>query len=67
MKNNNNQEQRMKFVDFWANYVRTHDDKDWSRQQNIIVNQIPDMTAEQFLEMKGEPLPKKRDLDKLPF
>ena len=38
MKNNNNQEQRMKFVDFWANYVRTHDDKDWSRQQNIIVN-----------------------------
>ncbi|MFA4820528.1 MAG: hypothetical protein WC613_06250 [Candidatus Aenigmatarchaeota archaeon] len=54
MKNNEkNQEQRMAFIDFWANYVRTHDDKEWSRLQNIIINQTPGMTAEQFLEMKG--------------
>lgn len=60
MKNNKNQEQRMKFIDFWANYVMTHDDKEWSRQQNAVINQIPDMTAEQFLKMKGEPLPRKK-------
>ena len=60
MKKNENLEARMKFIDFWANYVRTHDDREWSRQQNIVINQIPDMTAEQFLVMKGEPLPKKK-------
>ena len=53
-KNKRNQEQRTKFIDFWAEYVRTHDDKDWSKQQNIIVNQIPNMTKEQFLNMKKE-------------
>ena len=53
-KDKRNQEQRIKFIDFWAEYVRAHDDKDWSKQQNIIVNQIPNMTKEQFLEMKKE-------------
>ncbi|MEK6887952.1 MAG: hypothetical protein AABX14_03345 [Candidatus Aenigmatarchaeota archaeon] len=50
---NKNQEQRMAFIDFWANYVRTHDDKEWSRLQNTVINQTPGMTAEQFLKMKG--------------
>ena len=52
----------MEFVKFWAKYVRTHDDKDWSRQQNIIINSCmkTNMTAEQFLKMKGESLPKKK-------
>lgn len=54
MKNSKNQEQRMKFIDYWAEYVRTHDDKEWSSLQNVIINQTPDMTAEQFLKMKGE-------------
>lgn len=52
-----NQKQRMKFVDYWAEYVRTHSDKDWSRQQNIIINsglKTASMTKEQFLEMKQE-------------
>lgn len=53
-KNNRNREQRMKFIDLWAEYVKTHDDKDWSRQQNIVINQIANMTKEQFLEMKKE-------------
>jgi len=30
--------ERMAFVKFWANYVKTHKDKDWSEQQNIIIN-----------------------------
>ncbi len=33
-----NQEDRINFVKFWANYVRTHSDKEWSKQQNIIIN-----------------------------
>lgn len=33
-----NQEDRTNFVKYWANYVKTHSDKEWSRQQNIIIN-----------------------------
>jgi len=52
-----NQEERMNFVDKWAKYVRTHNDRDWSRQQNVIINsclQNALMTKEQFFKMKGE-------------
>lgn len=30
--------ERLEFIKFWANYVKTHSDKEWSRQQNIIIN-----------------------------
>ena len=33
-----NKEERLNFVRFWARYVRDSDDKEWSRQQNIIVD-----------------------------
>jgi len=33
-----NKEDRINFVKFWANYVKTHSDKDWSEQQNIVIN-----------------------------
>lgn len=52
-----NNRERMDFVNTWAEYVRTHDDKDWSKQQNVIINsclQTASMTTEQFLKMKGE-------------
>lgn len=52
-----NQEERMNFVDKWAKYVRTHNDQDWSRQQNVIINSCLRnalMTKEQFFKMKGE-------------
>ena len=53
-----NQEERMKFVNYWADYVRTHPDKDWSSQQAVLINsQLSNnikMTREQFLRMKGE-------------
>jgi len=29
---------REDFVKYWANWVRTHPDKEWSRQQNIIID-----------------------------
>lgn len=33
-----NRKERLEFVKYWANYVKTHPDKEWSRQQNIIIN-----------------------------
>ncbi len=52
-----NNKERMEFVRKWAEYIRTHDDVNWSRQQNIIINSClkgATMTKEQFLRMKGE-------------
>jgi hypothetical protein len=52
-----NQKERFRFVDQWADYVRTHQDKEWSRQQNLIINsclQTASITKEQFLIMKQE-------------
>lgn len=28
----------MKFVELWAEYVRTHSDKDWSEQQKMLID-----------------------------
>ncbi len=50
-----NQRERFQFILKWAEYVRTHDDKEWSKQQNIIINsclETASMTKEHFLEMK---------------
>ena len=33
-----NQEDRMNFIKYWAEYVKTHSDKEWSEQQNVIIN-----------------------------
>ncbi|MFH1511139.1 MAG: hypothetical protein ABIF10_05590 [Candidatus Woesearchaeota archaeon] len=52
-----NQRERMDFVDYWSKYVMSHPDKEWSRQQNIIINSSLrsfSMTKEEFLRMKGE-------------
>ena len=52
-----NQKERMRFVDKWAEYVKTHSDKDWSKQQNVVINsslKSASMTKEQFFKMKGE-------------
>lgn len=34
----NNAEDRLNFVKYWANYVKTHKDEEWSEQQNILIN-----------------------------
>lgn len=52
-----NEKERKRFVRKWAEYVRTHSDKDWSKQQNVIINsalKTANMTREQFFKMKGE-------------
>lgn len=33
-----NDEDRLNFVKYWANYVKTHSDKDWSKQQNVVID-----------------------------
>ena len=33
-----NWEDRLNFVRYWANYIRTHEDKEWSRVQNEVIN-----------------------------
>ena len=35
-----NRKDRLWFVDYWANYVKTHPDEDWSREQNRLINSI---------------------------
>ena len=50
-----NQKERYRFIDQWADYVRTHSDQDWSVQQNVIINsclRTASMTKEQYLAMK---------------
>ena len=52
-----NETERKRFVHQWATYIRTHDDKIWSKQQNVIINsalQSANMTREQFFKMKKE-------------
>ena len=49
-----NDAQRMEFVEFWAEYARTHDD--WSVQHSKLINSFlqsgKSMTKEQYLNMK---------------
>jgi hypothetical protein len=33
-----NAEERRAFIKRWAEYVRTHDDEEWSRQQNKLID-----------------------------
>jgi len=34
----NNKEERINFTKFWARYIKTHSDEDWSVQQNIVID-----------------------------
>ena len=55
-----NKEERVHFIGFWADYVRTHTDAEWSRQQNVLINAVmsdarrPLLTAKEYLKIKGE-------------
>lgn len=33
-----NFEERLKFIDYWADYVKTHSDKEWSKPQGTVIN-----------------------------
>ena len=41
-----NKTQRLEFVKYWADYVRTHPDKDWSKQQVVLIDSMLDGAQE---------------------
>ena len=52
-----NEKERLAFIDLWSKYVIEHNDKDWSRQQNVIINSCirsANMSIKDFLRMKSE-------------
>ncbi|WP_423746142.1 hypothetical protein V5735_17965 (plasmid) [Haladaptatus sp. SPP-AMP-3] len=56
-------EERRTFIKQWAEYVRTHDDEEWSRQQKTVVDS--QLQSARELAAKGETDPaefvRKRD------
>ena len=55
-----NKEERINFIRFWAAYVRNHSDKEWSKQQNFLINSIlkstKQSTREEYLKSKKKQL-----------
>lgn len=47
-----NKKDRLWFVDFWANYVKTHPDEEWSRQQNVLINSVIGKNAGRTLKIE---------------
>ena len=33
-------DQREEFIDFWVDYMKSHSDREWSRQQNVLINSV---------------------------
>ena len=54
----NNKEERMNFVEYWAEFIRNNSDKVWSKQQKVLIDsQIKNaqsfkMSRKDYLEMK---------------
>lgn len=38
--NKKEKEERLKFVRFWANYIKSHPNKVWSKQQVVLINSV---------------------------
>jgi len=52
-----NNRERLKFIDLWSKYVLEHSDKEWSRQQNVIINsclKTANISKSDYLIMKNE-------------
>lgn len=48
-----NEKDRMNFVRYWAEYVRTHDDEDWSKQQKVLIDSQLENSKNVFRNMFG--------------
>ena len=50
----------MNFVEYWAEYVRTHSDKEWSKQQKVLTDsQMQNakhypLSAKEYLKLRDE-------------
>lgn len=53
-----NKQSRLDFIDYWAKYVKTHPDQEWSKEQNILINSVLKTTfqfpREEYLKVKEE-------------
>ncbi len=53
-----NQKERMWFVDYWAEFVRTSPEEVWSGQQkefiNAVLKNVRQSTRQEYLKLKGE-------------
>ena len=51
-------EERMDFVEYWAEFVSLHTDAEWSSQQNMVINSMlgtaKQWSREEYLQMKKE-------------
>ena len=47
-----NFKERLWFITYWANYIKTHSDEEWSRQQALLIDSQID-SARSFAEKKG--------------
>jgi len=58
MEESNNQ--REWFIDYWVSYMKTHSDKEWSRQQNVLINSMlksaKQWSREEYLKLKSPTL-----------
>lgn len=56
MADSSNQKQRNEFIDLWAEYVKTHSDKEWSSQQNVLINSVlksvTQLSREEYWKLK---------------
>lgn len=50
--------QRKEFINYWVSFMKTHSDKEWSRQQNVLINSVlkstNQLSREKYLEIKNE-------------
>lgn len=33
-----NAKERLEYIDYWVNYIKTHSDKKWSKHQNVLID-----------------------------
>ena len=59
------EEERLKFIRIYADYVLKTPDKVWSAKQKVIINSLlsnaNQMSPEEYLKLKGEPCKRKSE------
>lgn len=35
-----NKEDRINFIKYWVEYIKTHSDKEWSKAQNMLIDSV---------------------------
>ena len=49
-----NQEDRLNFIKYWVDYIKSVSDEDWSTQQNLLINsQLQSVNHEAYLKLYG--------------